>query len=70
MPRKSRSTAFENEAAERLSKSLVPNLHADSIWNAAAISFLNPAMSLKKSFEAAGAIDELRKRATKPRRKR
>jgi len=53
------------EMAKRLSKSLAPNLFAAPIWNAVAISFLNPAMGLQKSMEAAQAIDELRKATTR-----
>lgn len=57
--------SFEDEAAEKLSRSLMPNLHAAPIWNAVALSFLNPAMSLNDSLKTADAINELRKAATK-----
>lgn len=53
------------EMAERLSRSLVPNLHAAPMWNAVAISFFAPQKTLGKALETANAIDELRKATTR-----
>lgn len=64
-----RRPKFEDRAARALNRSLAPNLHASPIWNAVALSFFNPGMSLDKALDTAEAIDELRKATTKPRRK-
>lgn len=46
-----RKKSFERRAVEQLSRSLAPNLHADTMWNAVAINLFNPQMSFQKSFE-------------------
>lgn len=39
----------------------MPTLHGAKTWNAAAIAFFNPALSLDDAFAAAEGIDQLRR---------